>query len=86
MYFRTAASFLFAAAVAMGRTYEVEISREWKEAPIIFLALVGSSGVGKSFPLSFALQPLIDKDAIAYSKYKSEKLLYDEVEKLTTIP
>ena len=79
----SAASFLFAAAVAMGRTYEAEINNGWKEAPIIYLALVGNAGVGKSHPLSFAVKPLHDKDAIAYLEYKNQKLLFDEVELLS---
>lgn len=73
------ASVLFASAVAIGNTHSVEVKRNWEETSILFLAIVGSPGINKTHPLSFAIQPLLDKDMQANAEYKKAIKEYDSI-------
>lgn len=57
------------AATAIGNTYSVHITESWKEKCNFFIAMVGSPGVNKSAPLTWALHPLEMKERESYKKY-----------------
>ena len=73
----TGASLLFAAGLAIGNTYQLEIKKTWRESPVLYLALVGRSGTTKSHPLSFAMQPIQEADHKTYKDYEEQKKEYD---------
>jgi hypothetical protein len=77
------ASLLYAASVAIGNTYRVEVKRSWKESAVIYLALVAKAGTNKSHPLSFALQPIFDRDNSTYLEYLRLKKEYDKTVSLS---
>ncbi|RZK26586.1 MAG: DUF3987 domain-containing protein [Flavobacterium sp.] len=73
------ASILYAVSLAIGNTYKVEVLGGWKENAVIYLAIVGKPGTNKSHPLSFAIQPIVEKDKIAYRAYIRAKSEYDAI-------
>lgn len=72
-------SLFFAASVAIGNTHSVEVKVNWEESAILFLSLVGSPGVNKTHPLSFAMEPLVDRDIQANVKYKKAMFEYNRI-------
>lgn len=62
-------SIMSVAATAIGNTYSIHISESWKEKCTFFMALVGSPGVNKSAPLTWALSPLEQKERETYKRY-----------------
>jgi len=79
----TAASMFFAASVAIGNSYRLKLKIDHIQSPIIYLALVGNSGVGKTHPLHFAMKPLELLDKNNRIKYKERKKEYDKINALT---
>ena len=77
------ASMLYAVSVAIGNTYKVEIKRGFREAAVLYIAIVGRTGTNKSHPLSFALQPLMEHDMNTYKQYEQQRLEYDKAIILT---
>ena len=73
------ASVLFASAVAVGNTHCVEVKTNWIETSILFMAIVGSPGINKTHPLSFSIQPLLDKDIKANAEYKQSIKEFDAI-------
>lgn len=71
------ASLIYAASVAIGNSYRIEITSGWTESPVIYLALVAKPGTNKSAPLSFALRPIVAYDNISLRNYRREKLEYE---------
>ena len=69
----TAASILVATAAAIGNTYSAKTyPAPFKPLASFFLCLVGSPGIGKTHPLSFALRPLKAKDDEFYLQYEEQ--------------
>lgn len=62
-------SIITTAATAIGNTYCIKITDSWKERPNLFLALVGTPGVNKSAPLTWALDPIEKKEREIYKSY-----------------
>ncbi len=77
------ASMLFAASVAIGNTYKVEIKKGFVENTVLYLAIVARAGTNKSHPLSFAIQPIVDHDKKTYRVFENQKREYDKVMKLS---
>lgn len=77
------ASILYAASVAIGNTYKVEIKKGFQESAVLYLAIVARAGTNKSHPLSFALQPVIDQDKKTNREYELLKKDYDNTISLT---
>lgn len=71
------ASILYAVAIATGNTYRVQVRNGWWESAVLFIANVGRPNTVKSHPLSFALQPILDKQIEKYSDYNRKKKKYD---------
>jgi hypothetical protein len=67
----TGASMLYAASVAGGNGFQVE--KPYYHKGVIYLALVGVPGVGKTHPLSWAAKPLEEIDKQQYKRFKQAK-------------
>jgi Protein of unknown function (DUF3987) len=66
------ASILYAASVAIGNTYWVEVKKGFQTNAVLYMAIVGRTGSTKSHPLNFATKPIYDRDAISNKEYKKE--------------
>ena len=74
----TAASMLWAAATATGSTYCIWHQHKPRWA-VIYLSLIGSSGVNKSGTLEDAIKPIERRDNERYKAYLAEKEVYDRL-------
>jgi hypothetical protein len=79
----TGASMLYAASLAIGNTYKLQVKKTWLESAVLYIAIVGRAGTNKSHPLSFAIKPLIENDSRTYAEYEKKKLEYDYALNLT---
>jgi len=77
------ASILYAVSVSLGNTHRVEIKKGWQENAVLYLSIVGRAGTNKSHPVSFALQPIEQRDNLSFQKYQSEKQEFDAISALT---
>lgn len=77
------ASMLYAASIAIGNTYKVEIMKGWQESAVLYLAIVARPGTNKSHPLHFALQPIMDRDKETYIQYEQERQQYENTVRLS---
>lgn len=76
-------SMLYAASIALGNTYRVEVRNGWQESAVIFAANVGRPGTNKTHPLAFALQPIQRLQEQKYAEYLNNKKEYERLSKLT---
>ena len=76
-------SLLFAASLAIGNTYKVEVRKAWRESTVLYMAMVGRSGTNKSHPLSFALKPFFELDAKTYKDYETLKIEFEQTANLS---
>ncbi len=77
------ASILYAVSVSVGNTHRLEIMNGWQENAVLYLSIVGRSGISKSHPFSFALKPIEQRDNLKFQKYQREKKEYDTIVNLT---
>ncbi|BDX37684.1 hypothetical protein CYCD_10390 [Tenuifilaceae bacterium CYCD] len=73
-----AGSILFAASIAIGNSFQVEIKQGWNETAALWIALVGNSGTSKSHPLTLALDPVFKKQSSEFDKYQRCLTEYEE--------
>ena len=66
-------SMLSAVATAIGDTCWLKVKTEWKERPLLYVALLGNPGSVKSHPMKFAMKPILERD-IQSRKLYSEQL------------
>ncbi|MFM7358922.1 MAG: YfjI family protein [Sediminibacterium sp.] len=76
-------SILYAASIAIGNTYEVEVSAEYRESAVIIVVIVGRPGTGKTPPLKIALKPIKKIDADEYKLYEALEKEYDRITRLS---
>ena len=74
------ASILYAASIAIGNTRKVEVRNGWHENAVLFIANVGKPNTNKSHPLSFALEPIFERDKISYKEFQMKRLEYEQSE------
>lgn len=72
---------LSTSATAIGNTFCIKITDSWKEKCNFFIAMVGTPGVNKSAPLTWALNPLELKEREIYKLYLQVLKEFDEDEK-----
>jgi hypothetical protein len=77
-------SVLSAISIATANTYKVQVKKNWIDSPLIYMALVGRSGTNKTHPLSFALNPIFDRDKKTYHEYEVRKQEFDRINNLST--
>jgi len=73
-----AVSALVVCAAAIGDSRVVQIKRSWKEPSILWAAIVGSSGAGKSPGIELALAPTHAIQQLALDEFKAEMEVYKE--------
>lgn len=71
-----AAGILAATASAIGQS--VILKTKYENPPLLWIAVVGSSGVGKSEPISFAFNPMHEVDLITFKAHQKEIQQYNE--------
>ena len=72
---------LHAVAVAIGNSRVVKFKDGMVFKPIIFMALVGDTGVSKSPPLRFVYEPLLTYNASLIDDYNHLRRQYDEAKR-----
>lgn len=70
-----AISFLQATAIALGSTYE--ISDKYTNGALLWVALIGPSGTGKSEPIDFAMRPIYKAESALEENYLKEKAEFE---------
>lgn len=63
---------IYAVSVAIGNTHRIEIKTGFQESALVYITFVAPPGCIKSPPLTFVLQPILDKDRESYKCYKLE--------------
>jgi len=76
------ASLIYASSVAIGNTFKVEIKKGFQESALIYLAIVARPGTNKTHPLTFAIEPIIERDTKTYQEYKKALQEYEKAVKL----
>jgi hypothetical protein len=79
----TSCSMLYAISVAIGNNFHIKVRESWTMNCSIYLVLVGPAGSMKSAPLTFAIEPLSEKDDESYRVWEVEKKTFDANKKLT---
>lgn len=76
-------SMLYAGSVAIGNAFKIEIKKGFQESALLYLAIVARPGTNKTHPLTFAIQPIIDRDTKTYQEYKQALQEYEKAVKLS---
>jgi len=76
-------SLLWLVSVIIGNTFEVEVKAGWREKAIVWLALVGKAGIGKTPSIDKIIFPLSKINNKEVKKYLEDKKKFDEFNKLT---
>lgn len=75
-------SLLWATALCIGNSIKIEIKRGWVEAPSLWMALVGKTGVGKTPSINTIISPLMRRNGMEAKFYNDEKEKYEEYQKM----
>ena len=73
-----ASAICFTLSVGIGNNLVAKVKEGWNERAILYMAIIGRSGVNKSHPLSFAMQPLFELDIKSSVKYQKERREYEK--------
>ena len=73
-----ASAICFTLSVGIGNNFVAKVKEGWNERAILYMAIIGRSGVNKSHPLSFAMQPLFELDIKSSVKYQKERREYEK--------
>jgi hypothetical protein len=76
-------SLLWLVSVIIGNCFEIEVKAGWREKAIVWLALVGKAGVGKTPSIDKIIFPLTKINNKEVKKYLEDKKKFDEFNKLT---
>lgn len=76
------AGILSVCATAIGNSVHLH-NGSYKSKPILWLSIIGSRGTGKTHPLSFAKNPIEQKDNQTFIEYQSLMQEYEQKEKDT---
>jgi hypothetical protein len=69
-------SMLFTAATAIGNSTRVRVNNSWIDGTTVYIALVGRPGTNKTYPLNFALRPIMRRDRANFKKYEQAREQY----------
>ena len=69
----------FTLSIGIGNKFVAKVKEGWDERAILYMAIIGRSGVNKSHPLSFAMQPLFELDIKSSVKYQKEQKEYEKL-------
>jgi hypothetical protein len=73
------AGILSICATAIGNSVTLS-NGSYKSSPILWLTIVGRSGIGKTHPLKFAKEPIEIKDKQNYARFKTSMQKFDAQE------
>lgn len=76
-------SLLWLISVVVGNSFEIEVKVGWREKAIVWFALVGKAGIGKTPSIDKIIWPLSKLNNKEIKKYIEEKKKYDEFSKLS---
>lgn len=74
----TGASILYCCSIAIGATYQAQLKNGWIESATLYLAILGKSGISKSHPLSWALNPIFKRDNHTFKIYEQKMKYYED--------
>lgn len=74
---------LWMLSVIVGNSIKVQVKKGWVESCILWLAVVGRAGVGKTPAISSIIKPLVELNSREIRDYRKLKERYDEYEKLS---
>jgi len=73
---------LFAISIIAGNRFKINVKTGWSESPVVWFALVGKPGVGKSPSIKRILYPLIKENNRLIKEYIKNRKNFEEYEKL----
>ena len=73
---------LWACSLMIGNSLKLEIKRGWYELGVLWIAIVGDAGVGKSPSLNQILFPLFQLNSNEIKRFQKHKEAYNEYEEL----
>jgi hypothetical protein len=76
-------SLLWVISLCVGNTMKIEIKKGWVEAGVIWMAIVGHAGIGKSHNINAMINPLLDVNLREIKQYSEQLKKYIEYEKLS---
>lgn len=65
-------SLLWSLSVSVGNSAMIKIKNDWKERPVLWFALVGKAGVGKTHSIERIIRPLRKENGRQIRRYKKE--------------
>lgn len=73
---------LWMLSVIVGNSIKVQVKKGWVESCIVWLAVVGRAGVGKTPAISSIIKPLVELNSREIREYRKMKEKYEAYEKL----
>ena len=70
-------SLIWLISVCVGNSFEVEVKRGWNENGVVWIAVVGKAGIGKTPSINNVIFPLLKSNSKEIKKYIQEKEKYD---------
>jgi hypothetical protein len=71
-------SILYAASVAIGNLFRVEVKKGWTERATLYMVLVARPGTNKSHPLNWAIKPIEELDKRTFREYELKKKEFED--------
>jgi hypothetical protein len=73
---------LWMLSVIIGNSIKVDVKNGWTECVVVWLAIVGRAGVGKTPAINSIIRPLVDVNSREIREYRKMKERYEAYEKL----
>jgi hypothetical protein len=73
---------LWMLSVIIGNSIKVDVKNGWTECVVVWLAIVGRAGVGKTPAINSIIRPLVDVNSREIREYRKMKEKYEAYEKL----
>ena len=74
---------LWMLSVIIGNSIKAEVKKGWVECVVVWIAIVGRAGVGKTPAISSVIRPLVEVNSREIREYRKNKEKYDEYQKLS---
>lgn len=76
-------SLLWALSLCVGNSIKVEVKKGWTEAAVLWIAIVGRAGIGKSHNINAMTYPLNDINIREIKRYNDQMKKYNEYRELS---
>jgi hypothetical protein len=73
---------LWMLSVIIGNSIKVDVKNGWNECVVVWIAIVGRAGVGKTPAINSIIRPLVDVNSREIREYRKMKEKYEAYEKL----